>query len=137
MNKPPMEILKEIAVAMLNDLKYLLRLILKFAPTLINIFNPFISVLAIVYRFEQRGMWSIGSEMFIPIILSIVSYILESVNKALYDDVDGIPVYSRRFTEKDSKGNVKFNPANTYEMALYLAEVEDELERRGKYKCSK
>lgn len=77
-----------------------------------------------------RGRFAVGGEIFIPILIAVVVYYLRQIaNRSGKGNT--IPVPEKRFTEVDeSTGEVTILTSRTEEMLLYMADLEDWLERR-------
>lgn len=93
---------------------------------LLMIVVPFVLQSAIKSRIVSAVLWAV-----IMLVLSIIRetfYRVRSVNN------EHIPVYSRRFTYKDRDGFVNINEKDQEEALLYLSEVEDYLQKKGRLK---
>lgn len=93
-------------------------------PTLLDMVLPYL-------------MYSLGIELrlnyiflFIPIIVYLISYYSKSyankINKG-----SSIPTPAKRFTSEDGYGEVSINQDRLSELILYMADLEDFLERKG------
>lgn len=80
--------------------------------------------------FEQRGHFSIGSEVTIPILVfAITSFIRAYANRIGKGQT--LPTPNERFTEVDEDGEVSIRNDRLQELILYIADLEDWLERKG------
>lgn len=78
----------------------------------------------------ERGYLGFGGELFIPVVFCVITYILRSyANKIGKGTI--IPVPDKRFTEVDEYGEVSIPNNRIQELILYLADLEDWLERKG------
>lgn len=78
----------------------------------------------------ERGKIAFGGELFIPIMFcAIIYYIRSYANKICKGNT--IPVPEKRFTEVDDDGEVSIKNSRIQELILYLADLEDWLERKG------
>lgn len=68
--------------------------------------------------------------LVIPVIIHLISYYSKSyankINKG-----SSIPTPAKRFTSEDEYGEVSINQDRTSELILYMADLEDFLERKG------
>lgn len=77
-----------------------------------------------------RGEYTVGSEVLIPIVFFvIIHYLLSTANKLRKGS--SIPVPDKRFTEVDDDGEVSVENKRIHELILYLADLEDWMERKG------
>lgn len=72
----------------------------------------------------------IGPEMLVPVAAFAVAYYFKSFANKIGKG-STCPVPSKRFTEVDGDGEVSVSNARLQEMLLYVADVEDWLERKG------
>lgn len=78
----------------------------------------------------ERGKIAFGGELFVPIMFcAIIYYIRSYANKIGKGNT--IPVPEKRFTEVDDDGEVSIPNNRIQELILYLADLEDWLERKG------
>lgn len=126
--------------------KFFTLLIAAFANLINSIFDGFVNVsyflgtfveLALPYAMlflgeflrEERGKLAIGGEVFLPMVFLVIVYILHSIgNKA--NKGSAVPVPRKRFTEVKDDGEVTAEYARMEEMLLYMADLEDYLERK-------
>lgn len=78
----------------------------------------------------ERGKFAVGGEIFIPIFAQILIYYIRSTANKLGKGIT-IPVPEKRFTEVDEDGEVSIRNDRVQEVILYLADLEDWLERKG------
>ena len=79
---------------------------------------------------EERGRIAFGGELFIPIVFCVVTYYVRSYANKIGKGTT-IPVPEKRFTEVDDDGEVSIRNSRIQELILYLADLEDWLERKG------
>ena len=80
---------------------------------------------------EERGRIAFGGELFIPVVFCMITYVLRSYANKLGKGTT-IPVPDKRFTEVDEEsGEVNVRNDRVQELILYLADLEDWLERKG------
>lgn len=81
--------------------------------------------------YEQRGRFAIGGEVFIPLIVFIITYYTRQFANRIGKG-ERIPVPERRFTmEGEEDGEYTIETSRTEEMILYMADLEDWLQRKG------
>lgn len=77
----------------------------------------------------MRGSIEVGGEIFIPILCTVViHYVREFANKSGKGNT--IPIPSKRFTEVDEDGEVSVENNRLQELLLYVADLEDYMERK-------
>lgn len=81
------------------------------------------------YLYEERGEFTVGGELFVPLIVFLVIYFVGSFANHIGKG-ERIPVPEKRFTEVDD-GEVSIPVSRQDEMLFYLADLEDYLERKG------
>ena len=95
--------------------------------TLANIINIACPYLMYLLGFNSN---EIGKEVFIPIVVMFVVYFLRSLaNKLGTGDIVPVPV--KRFTIEGEDGEISVENSRIQELILYLADLEDYLERKG------
>ena len=97
---------------------------------LLNLVLPYLMYLIGQYVYEDRGKFAVGSEIFIPLIFCIIIYYIRSYANKIRKGTT-IPVPNERFTEVDDDGEVSIENNRIQELILYLADLEDWLERKG------
>ena len=97
---------------------------------LLNLALPYLMYLIGQYVYEDRGKFAVGSEIFIPLIFCIIIYYIRSYANKIGKGTT-IPVPNERFTEVDDDGEVSIENNRIQELILYLADLEDWLERKG------
>ena len=78
----------------------------------------------------ERGKIAFGGELFIPILFCVITYYIRSYANKIGKGTT-IPVPDKRFTEVDDYGEVSIPNNRIQELILYLADLEDWLERKG------
>lgn len=120
----------EILIEALNGFSYIVKSNLRNLAWLLNLLTPFIMYFIGQRVVLNRGYFGVGGEIFIPILILFVIYFLRSMaNK--YRKGTTIPVPEERFTEVDDDGEVSIRNDRLQELILYLADLEDWLERKG------
>lgn len=97
---------------------------------LLNFILPYLMYLVGQNVCASRGYLAAGGELFIPIIFCAITYYLRSYANKIGKGAT-IPVPDKRFTEVDDEGEVSIKNSRIQELILYLADLEDWLERKG------
>lgn len=82
------------------------------------------------YAMMKRGWITIGGELCIPLIIIPIAAFLISLGNKLGRGYD-MPLPSERFTEVSDDGEVTMLQSRQQEMLLWVADVEDWVERMG------
>lgn len=78
----------------------------------------------------ERGSFTVGAELFLPLVIGVLAYYMKSFgNRA--NKGSSIPRPAGRFTTVDNDGEVTVEQERLQEMILYVADLEDWLEKRG------
>lgn len=96
---------------------------------LVSISSPYLMLYIGNYVYQVRGKHAIGGEIFVPVILGIISSLCKRVANKLNKGYE-VPVYTRRFTSEND-GEVTVKQEEVQEIILYLADVENYIERKG------
>ena len=80
--------------------------------------------------YATRGYFGVGGELLLPIIFCMITYVLRSYANKIGKGTT-IPVPKKRFTEVDDYGEVSIPNDRIQELILYVADLEDWLERKG------
>ena len=96
----------------------------------LNFALPYVMYLIGQYVRNQRGMLSVGGEIFIPLIFCILIFFIKSYANKIGKGTT-IPIPNKRFTVEDDDGEVSIENRRIQELILYTADLEDWLERKG------
>ena len=104
---------------------------LKNIALILNAILPYLMYIIGQQVYSERGKIAAGSEILLPICFCIIIYCLKSLaNK--FGKGTTIPLPRKRFTEVDEEdGEVSVENNRVHELLLYLADLEDWLERKG------
>jgi hypothetical protein len=116
------EAIKSISLFIANNLRNFANMLVLIAPYLMLFVGQAV--------YKERGYISAGNELFIPILFLIVIYIIKSFANKIGKGIT-IPVPSKRFTEVDEDGEVNIRHDRLQELILYIADLEDWLEKKG------
>lgn len=100
---------------------------------LVDMLLPYGMLFLGMYAYKVRGEFAVGAEFFLPLIVMLVSYYCRSAANKLGKG-DTFPVPERRFTSDDEDGNPEIEVDRIQELILYIADVEEWLERRGYFR---
>ena len=82
------------------------------------------------YVAYKRDIIAVGGEAFIPLVFFIIIFYLKSAADKIGKGV-AIPIPDKRFTQVDDDGEVSIENKRIQEMLLYMADLEDWMERKG------
>ena len=119
--------------AMAGRLKRMCRVAIKVIPVCIELIAPYIGMWLVIQAYGERGGFFIGGEWLLPAVFYGAAYLIKDLSRFIEDDIEGCPVARKSFTKRGSRGEVLFKMSDVYEMAEYMAEVEDYCEQYGKY----
>lgn len=97
---------------------------------ILNFILPYIMYIIGQNVCAERGKIAFGGELFIPILFCVITYYIHSYANKIGKGTT-IPVPEKRFTEVDDDGEVSIRNSRIQELILYLADLEDWLERKG------
>lgn len=96
----------------------------------LNIVCPYVMYLIGQHVFSFRGKFNVGGELLIPLIFTVVIYLIRQFANKIGKGIT-VPVPQKRFTSIDDEGEVSISQSRLQELILYVADVEDWLERHG------
>ena len=95
--------------------------------------GPVIGLLLGEYVFSVRGYWACGGEVVVALAIPAVAWFVRALSRASGTSCDSVPVPRKRFTRVDrDEGQVDVSQSRLMEMILYVADLEDWLERTGR-----
>lgn len=104
---------------------------LRNVAVILNAILPYIMWYIGIYLYQQRGKFAVGGEIFIPLFVFLIIYFIKGYANRIGKG-EKIPVPKKRFTQPgDDDGEVVVETSRTEEMILYLADLEDWLQRKG------
>lgn len=122
--------IKEITLSLVYAVRYFVQINMRYFATIIAIVLPYAMYVIGQHVALDRGKFAIGSEVFIPVLVTIVVHYLREVanrnNKGTR-----IPVPRKRFTEVSDDGEVTVERNRLQELLLYVADLEDWLHSKG------
>ena len=123
------EVLKEMLKDFYFTLCEMIKSNLRVYAKIMNVVLPYLMFFIGEYVFDKRGSYQMGGEMFIPIIIFIIIWFMKSYANKIGKGIT-IPVPGKRFTDI-SDDEVQVEHSRLQELILYVADVEDWLERKG------
>lgn len=123
-------IMKEILSETICRFTYFIKNNLITFANLLNVLLPYVMYIFGQYVAIGRKEISIGGEIFFPLLIIIIIYILRSTANKLGKGLT-IPVPEKRFTEIDDYDEVSIENTRVQELILYTADLEDWFEKRG------
>lgn len=125
-----MRIILEIIIDTLQNIAYFIKSNLRNLAMILNISLPYAMYIIGQYVCDQRGKKDIGFEILIPLCVSIIIYFIRSYANKIRKGTT-LPLPDKRFTEVDDDGEVTVENSRIQELLLYIADLEDWLERKG------
>ena len=128
--KKILRIILEITVEALCNVGYFVKSNLRNFAIILNTVLPYIMYFIGQKAAINRNGIGIGTEIFIPIVFVVFIFYLKSTANKLRKG-STIPLPDKRFTKVEDDGEVTIENKRIQELILYLADLEDWLERKG------
>ena len=96
----------------------------------LNLIAPYVMYFIGQQVMFNRGGFAVGGEIFVPLVFVVIIYYLKSTANKMRKGIT-IPVPEKRFTSVDDDGEVTIENRRIQELILYLADLEDWMERKG------
>lgn len=111
------------------ELAYFVHVNLRYAALIVELLLPYLMYVLGQSLVVQRGKVTFGGELILPALCFVViHYAKEFSNKTGKGNV--VPVPGKRFTDVADDGEITVDNARLPEMLLYMADLEDYLERK-------
>ena len=123
-------ILKEVAEEAVHSVVYTMKHNVKHLGTLIELATPYLMYVIGSKLVLEREGFRIGGELFLPMVLWLLANFIKSVANKL-NRGPRIPKPTERFTEVDEDGIVSVEQERLDELLVYMADLEDWMERKG------
>lgn len=121
-------ITKEIIVEFFNTTTYFLVSNMRNFANVLNFSCPYL--MYFLGQYLQTGSCKLSFYLIIPIIISLFTYFLHSAaNKTGKGNACPVPI--KRFTEVSEEGEVSIENDRLQELLLYMADLEDWMERKN------
>lgn len=128
--KKILRILIEITIDALYSVLYFIENNLNNFATILNTILPYLMWFIGQEVALNRGNFSAGGEIFVPLLFMVVIYYLRNSANKLGKGIT-IPLPENRFTQVDDDGEVSIENRRIQELLLYVANLEDWLEKKG------
>lgn len=128
--KRVIKIIIEITYEAICNFGYFIKNNLVTFANILSLIAPYIMYLLGQYTAINRNRIAVGGEIFIPLMFAVLIFYLKSTANKLGKGLT-IPIPNKRFTEVDDDGEVMVENKRIQELILYLADLEDWLERKG------
>ena len=129
--KNVMKMLADITKSLMAEVTYCATFNMRYVAALIEVMCPFGMYFLGQQLALERGYFTIGGEIAIPIIVVILVYYMRELSNKRNKGTH-IPIPHKRFTEVDNDtGEVNIRQDRVQELILYVADLEDWLERKG------
>lgn len=126
-----MKMLTDATKSLVAEVTYCVTFNMRYVATLIEAMCPFGMYFLGQRLALERGYFDIGGEIAIPIIVIILVYYMRELSNKCNKGTR-IPLPHKRFTEVDNDtGEVNIRQDRVQELILYVADLEDWLERKG------
>lgn len=123
-------IVKEVIEEAIYTTMYTLKTNLYVFGKLIELSAPYIMWYITIMNYKQRGHFTVGGEIFLPVVILFTSSVLKKISNNSRNGYE-IPVAKKRFTINEDFGEITINEEDLQEVILYLYDVENYIEKRG------
>lgn len=128
--KKILRIIVEITHETIVSVGYFIKSNLRNFATILGVILPYVMYFIGQQSVIDRGKITVGGEILVPIIFMTIIFYLKSTANKLGKGTT-IPVPEKRFTKVEDDGEVTVENRRIQELILYLADLEDWLERKG------
>ena len=128
--KKILRLIAEITHEALASIGYFLESNLRNSVEIVEVALPFITYFLGQVVAIDRGYFAVGGEIVIPIVFLVLGFYAKSIADKLGKGTT-IPLPEKRFTKVEDDGEVSIENKRIQELILYLADLEDWLERKG------
>ena len=128
--KEILKLIVEITYESIINIGYFFESNLRNSVEIVEAMLPFITYFLGQTVAVDRGYIAVGGEILIPIVLLIICFYAKCITNKLGKGMT-IPLPEKRFTNVDDDGEVSIENRRIQELILYLADLEDWLERKG------
>lgn len=125
-----LKIIAEITYEALCSIVYFVKNNLMAFANILNIIVPYAMYFIGQYVMTGKIKLIFGIELLIPLICGILIFYIKSTANKIGKGTT-IPVPSKRFTKVEDDGEVSIENRRIQELILYVADLEDYLERKG------
>ena len=114
-----LSIMLEITKDIIRNVAYFIKSNLRNAANFITFLLPYIMLFAGQYVYSERGRYTIGGEILIPIGVYAIAYFIRSYANKIGKGTT-IPVPQKRFTTIDDNDEVFIEHSRIQELILYI-----------------
>lgn len=125
-----LKIIAEITYEALCSIAYFVKNNLMAFANILNIIVPYAMYFIGQYVMTGKIKLIFGIELLIPLICGILIFYIKSTANKIGKGTT-IPIPSKRFTKVEDDGEVSIENRRIQELILYVADLEDYLERKG------
>lgn len=125
-----LRMLAEITCDIVFCIVYFIKVNLVTFANILNLIVPYAMYFIGQYVAMDRNEINVGGELFLPLVFIVIIYYLKSAANKLGKGTT-IPLPDKRFTQVDEDGEVSIENRRIQELILYLADLEDWMERKG------
>lgn len=122
-------VFKSVIKEMFNICKFVLSNSIYPISKILTLSLPYIMLFLGVRLYKQRGYFSIGGEILIPIMIYLIAWFLKSFSNKLGKG-ENPPIPNERFTSEED-GEVSCEYSRLQELLLFVNDYENWLERKG------
>ena len=122
----------ELTLEVFYGIIYAIQINLRYLGELLQIALPYGMYLMGQYCAMDRGHFAVGGELFIPVLVLMLTYYVNGIARK-YNKGTSLPIPEKRFTEVDDEGEVSIRQDRVQELLLYMADLEDWMERKGMF----
>lgn len=124
------ELIVGTTIEVFNNVKYFVKNNLVAFANVLNLIVPYVMYFCGQEAALDRDKISVGGEIIIPLIFILVIFYLKSIANKIGKGIT-IPLPNKRFTQVDDDGEVSIENSRIQELILYLADLEDWMQRKG------
>lgn len=128
--KKILRIIVEITHETIINVGYFIESNLRNFATILNVLLPYMMYFIGQYIAVERGKVAIGGEILIPLFFTVIIFYFKSTANKLGKGTT-IPLPDKRFTKVEEDGEITIENKRVQELILYLADLEDWMERKG------
>lgn len=125
-----LRIIIEITIDVVNNLTYFIKNNLIAFANILNLILPFLMYFCGQEVALNRNTIAVGGEIFLPLLFIVLVFYIKSIANKIGKGMT-LPLPEKRFTQVDDDGEVNIENKRLHELILYVADLEDWLERKG------
>lgn len=114
----------------LANVGYFFRTNLRQISNVLIVLLPFLMLYIGQYVYAQRGYYAVGGEIILLLVVLFIVYVLRCIAEVTGQG-DKVPRPTERFTTVEDDGEVTIRNDRLEELILYMADLEDYMERKN------